>query len=68
MSIVFRCTLQFKPLLKTEQLCVDFTNGEFFLGDEHGDGRVVVEVEVEEDVGDQVIVVERLVDDDQLIT
>jgi hypothetical protein len=39
---------------------VNLTEGEVLLGDEHGDDRIILEVEASEDVGDEVIIIDQL--------
>jgi hypothetical protein len=54
-------------LLEADQLGVNLTKGEILLGDERGDNRIVLEVEAGEDVGNEVIVVDRFAGSCQFI-
>jgi hypothetical protein len=60
--------LEYNALLEAQQLGVDLTYGEIFFCSKRGDDWIVVEVEASEDVGDQVVVINRLVGGGHLIT
>jgi hypothetical protein len=53
---MFSSLLKHDVLLKTEQLEVDLSKNEVVPRDEGGDDRIIVVVEVSEDVGDEVVV------------
>lgn len=57
---MFYHLLQYNALLEAKQLRVGLAQGEVVFCDKCGDDRIVVKVKAGEDVGDQVVIVDRL--------